>query len=163
MTCAWLHYSSSCTDVHSFQTCRNTRASTDAHKSVYTHTHINACRNTHMQRDTLRRNTAPRSEPDGRCGRRGPWLAPPGTKNQETSRLQAAKQKTGLPSLGREDPLEEGTTTHSSVLACRIPRTEESGGLQSTAGSQRVGQDRVTNTSLFTALAGRLCRDSERP
>ena len=34
-------------------------------------------------------------------------------------------------SLGREDPLEEGTVTHSSILAWRIPRTEESGGLQS--------------------------------
>ena len=33
--------------------------------------------------------------------------------------------------LSREDPLEEGTTTHSSVLAGRIPGTEEPGGLQS--------------------------------
>ena len=39
--------------------------------------------------------------------------------------------------LGREDPLEEGMATHSSVLAWTIPRTEEPGGLQST-GSQRV-------------------------
>ena len=37
--------------------------------------------------------------------------------------------------LGREDPLEEGMATHSSVLAWRIPWTEESGGLQS-MGSQ---------------------------
>ena len=34
-------------------------------------------------------------------------------------------------SLGREDPLEEGTATHSSILACGIPWTEEPGGLQS--------------------------------
>ena len=34
-------------------------------------------------------------------------------------------------SLGQEDPLEEGTATHSSVLAWRIPWTEEPGGLQS--------------------------------
>ena len=34
-------------------------------------------------------------------------------------------------SLGGEDPLEEGTATHSSILAWRIPWTEESGGLQS--------------------------------
>ena len=40
-------------------------------------------------------------------------------------------------SLGRVDPLEEGTTTHASVLAWRIPWTEEPGRLQST-GSQRV-------------------------
>ena len=43
-------------------------------------------------------------------------------------------------SLGGEDPLQEGTATHSSVLAWRIPRTEEPGRLQST-GSQRVGRD----------------------
>ena len=38
-------------------------------------------------------------------------------------------------SLGREDPLEEGMATHSSILAWRIPWTEEPGGLQS-IGSQ---------------------------
>ena len=42
--------------------------------------------------------------------------------------------------LGREDPLEEGMATHSSVLARQIPRTEEPGGLQS-MGSQRVRHD----------------------
>ena len=41
-------------------------------------------------------------------------------------------------SLGREDPLEEGMATHSSILAWRIPWTEEPGGLQFT-GPQRVG------------------------
>ena len=40
-----------------------------------------------------------------------------------------------------KDPLEEGMATHSSILAWRIPWTEEPGGLQST-GSQRVGRDR---------------------
>ena len=40
-------------------------------------------------------------------------------------------------SLGWEDPLEEGIATHSSILAWRIPWTEEPGGLQS-MGSQRV-------------------------
>ena len=39
--------------------------------------------------------------------------------------------------LGREDPLEKGIATHSSILAWRIPRTEEPGRLQS-MGSQRV-------------------------
>ena len=42
-------------------------------------------------------------------------------------------------SLGQEDPLEEGMVTHSSILAWRIPWTQESGGLQS-IGSQRVGR-----------------------
>ena len=46
-----------------------------------------------------------------------------------------------VPSLGCKDPLEEeGMATHSSLLAWRIPWTEEPGGLQST-GSQRVGHD----------------------
>ena len=42
--------------------------------------------------------------------------------------------------LGQEDPPEEGTATHSSILAWRIPWTEEPGRLQSTV-SQRVGHD----------------------
>ena len=47
-------------------------------------------------------------------------------------------QETRVQSLGREDPLEEGMATHSSILAWRILWTEEPGRLQST-GSQRVG------------------------
>ena len=43
-------------------------------------------------------------------------------------------------SLGREDPLEKGMATHSSVLAWRTPWTEEPGGLQS-MGLQRLGHD----------------------
>ena len=42
--------------------------------------------------------------------------------------------------LVREDPLEKGTATHSSILAWRTPWTEEPGWLQS-MGSQRVGHD----------------------
>ena len=42
--------------------------------------------------------------------------------------------------LGREDPLEEGMVTHSSILAGRIPWTEEPNRLQS-LGSQRVRHD----------------------
>ena len=42
--------------------------------------------------------------------------------------------------LGQEDPLEEEMATHSSILAYRIPWTEEPGGLQS-IGSQRVRHD----------------------
>ena len=45
-----------------------------------------------------------------------------------------------VPSLGREDPLEEGVAIHSSILAWRIPWTEEPGRLWS-MGSQRVGHD----------------------
>ena len=48
-----------------------------------------------------------------------------------------------LISLGQEDPLEEEMATHSSILAWRIPWTEEPGGLQSLV-SQRVGHDWAT-------------------
>ena len=48
--------------------------------------------------------------------------------------------ETGVGSLGQEDVLEEGMATHSSLLAWRIPRMEEPGGLQF-MGSQRVGHD----------------------
>ena len=51
-----------------------------------------------------------------------------------------AMQENQVQSLGREGPLEEGTATHSSILAWRIPWTEEPGGLQS-MGLQRVGHD----------------------
>ena len=56
-----------------------------------------------------------------------------------------ARWETWVPSLGQEDPLEKGMAMHSSILAWRIPWTEEPGGLQS-MGSQRVGYDRATNT-----------------
>ena len=47
-------------------------------------------------------------------------------------------QETQVQSLGREDPLEKGLATHSSILAWEIPWTEKPGGLQS-MGLQRVG------------------------
>ena len=48
--------------------------------------------------------------------------------------------ETRVRSLSLEDPLEEGIATHSSILAWRIPWTEEPGGLQR-IGSQRVRYD----------------------
>ena len=51
-----------------------------------------------------------------------------------------AMQETRVRSLSREDPLEKGMSTHSSILAWRIPWTEEPDGLQST-GSQRLRYD----------------------
>ena len=47
--------------------------------------------------------------------------------------------------LGGKDPLEEDMATHSSILAWRIPWTEEPSGLQS-VGSQRVRHNQATNT-----------------
>ena len=58
--------------------------------------------------------------------------------------------ETRVRSLGREDPLEKEMATHSSILAWRIPWTENPGGLQS-MGLQRVGHDWVTSlTYLLT-------------
>ena len=51
-----------------------------------------------------------------------------------------AMQETWVLSLGQEDPLEKEMATQSSILAWRIPWTEEPDGLQFT-GSQRVGHD----------------------
>ena len=47
-----------------------------------------------------------------------------------------AMQETQVQSLGREDPLEKGMATYSSILAWRVPWTKEPGGLQS-VGSQK--------------------------
>ena len=58
-----------------------------------------------------------------------------------------AVQETWVWSLGWEDPLEKGMTTHSSILAWEMPWTEEPEGLQST-GSQRVGHSCVTHFHL---------------
>ena len=51
-----------------------------------------------------------------------------------------AMRETWVQSLGWEDSLEKGPATHSSILAWRIPRTEEPGGLQS-MGWRRVGRN----------------------
>ena len=51
-----------------------------------------------------------------------------------------AMWETQVRSLGREDPLEKEMATHSSILAWRVPWTEEPGGLQS-MGSPRVGHN----------------------
>ena len=58
---------------------------------------------------------------------------------QRLKRLPAM-QETWIRPLGREDPLEKEMSTHSSILAWKIPWTEELGGLQS-MGSQRVRHD----------------------
>ena len=61
----------------------------------------------------------------------------PGVSDSKESSCNVGTQ---VQSLGQEDPLERGMTTHSSILAWRTSWTEEPGGLQST-GSQRTGHD----------------------
>ena len=58
---------------------------------------------------------------------------------QRLKQLPAVRE-TWVRALGREDPLEKEMATHSSILAWRIPWTEEPGGIQS-MGSQRVGHN----------------------
>ena len=70
------------------------------------------------------------------------WLKNPPAK--------AGDSETQVQSLGWEDPLEKETTAYSCVRACKIPWTEETGGLESME-SQRVGHDLVhthTHSSL---------------
>ena len=52
-----------------------------------------------------------------------------------------AMRETWFRSLGQEDPLEKGMATHSSVLAWRMPWTEEPGSYIQSMGSQRIGHD----------------------
>ena len=59
------------------------------------------------------------------------WIEPPAMQGM---------QETWVQSLGQEDPLEKEMATHSSILACKILWTEESGGLQPKV-SQRVKHD----------------------
>ena len=70
----------------------------------------------------------------------GPML--PSSVAQSVKNLSVV-QETRVPSLGWEDPLEEEMATHSSILAWKIPWTEEPGQLQS-MGWQRVRQDLAT-------------------
>ena len=61
----------------------------------------------------------------------------------QTIKNRPAMRETWVRSLGQEDPLEEGMATHFSILAGRIPWTEESGRLQS-MGSQLDTTERLT-------------------
>ena len=67
-----------------------------------------------------------------------------------------AMLETWVQSLGQEDPLEQGMATHPSILAWRIPRTEEPGGLQS-MGPQSDKAERLTPFELLPFLASISC------
>ena len=61
-------------------------------------------------------------------------------------------QETQVQSLGQEDMLEKGKSTHSSVLACKIPQTEEPGGLYYMGSQKSYTTERLT-LSLFIELS----------
>ena len=75
-------------------------------------------------------------------------VAPGGFPVAQMVKNLSAMQKTWVPSLGQENPLEKEMATHSSILAWRIPWTEEPGRLQA-VGWQRLGHDWATNTFTF--------------
>ena len=83
-----------------------------------------------------------------------PWMCtegfPGGAGGKEPS-CQCRRHETQALSLGREDPLEEGMVILSSILAWRIPWTEEPGRLLS-KGSQRVGHDLAIKLLLLLLL-----------
>ena len=64
--------------------------------------------------------------------------------------------ETQIQSLGQEDPLEEGMATHSSILARRIPWTEEPGGLQSTGSQSGHNYSDLANKHACTTFKGLL-------
>ena len=70
----------------------------------------------------------------------------------QTVKHLSTMRETKVHSLGWEDLLEKKMATHSSILAWKIPRTEEPGGLQS-VGSQRVEHDRATLLSFTLGWA----------
>ena len=76
----------------------------------------------------------------------------------QTVKNPTAMQETRVQSLGREDPLEKAMAGHSSILAWRIPWTEEPVRLQS-LGLQRVGHNWVTNTHEQVYIKETHCND----
>ena len=69
--------------------------------------------------------------PSSKQGVRGNWGFPGGASGKETAYQCRRHKKSQVRSLGWEDPLEEGMARHSSILAWRVPWTEEPGGPQS--------------------------------
>ena len=69
----------------------------------------------------------------------------------QTVKNPPAMRETQVQPLGQEDPLEKGMATHSSILAWRIPWTEEPGRLQS-MGLQRVRTEQLAPTHTFVFI-----------
>ena len=84
----------------------------------------------------------------------GPALVFPGGASGKEHACQGRRHETWVQSLSRDDPLEESVATHSSILAWRIPWTEEPVGLQS-MGSQRLSDLAHTHTWPYLVLSGK--------
>jgi len=70
----------------------------------------------------------------------------------QTVKKQPAMRETGVQSLGWEDPLEKEMAIHSSILAWRIPWTEEPAGLQSMDRKELDMTEQLTNTQAHTHI-----------
>ena len=95
------------------------------------------------------------------------WIAeeiitPSGKVMAQMVKNPPATQETQVQSLAQEDPLENQMATHSSILAWRIPWTEEPGGLQSTE-LPRVGQDWKTSILLSLGKVGKRRAEGTEP
>ena len=71
----------------------------------------------------------------------------------QTIKKLPAMWKTQVQSLGQEDPQEKGMATHSSILAWRIPWTEEPGRLQSMGSQESYMIEQLTLSLFFTILS----------
>ena len=63
-----------------------------------------------------------------------------------------AVQETRVQSLGQEDPLEKEMATHSSILAWRIPWTEEPGRIQSIGSQKKIRQNLATTQNTIFSI-----------
>ena len=98
-----------------------------------------------MQRDTKRKKHEKKSRDRGNASARQGMLRIASNYQKASLVAQTVKRlltmrETWVRSLGREDPLEKGMATHSSIHAWKIPWTKELSGLQS-MGLQTVGHD----------------------
>ena len=82
--------------------------------------------------------------------------------DSESKESTCNMQKTQVQSQGKEDPLDQGIVTHSSILTWRIPWTKKPGRLQS-MGSQRVRHDWATNTSVRFSSVAQSCLTPHNP
>ena len=74
----------------------------------------------------------------------------------QTVKNPPAMQETWVQSLGQEDPLEKGMPTHSSILAWRIPWTEEAGRLYNSGGHEESDVTETKHTNKFSRKTHRI-------
>ena len=81
----------------------------------------------------------------------------------QQQRIHLSVQETQVPSLGWEDPLEKEMATHSSILAWKIPRTEQPAGLESVGSQSQTRLKRLTRRNTAQQQARRRCAGQIHP